>query len=352
MRIGIIGAGGVASGSHLPVLTNMPDVTIEWICDRSLSRARAVAHSYGIPSALADLSRCPEVDVALVATPVGSRSEIIPQALSLGWHVFCEKPFALTVADHDAYVAEAGRRGRQIGVGQVRRYARPTASARKLIERAFLGPVLRVVAADGFRMRGTGRSGGWHMTDPSAGGGVLAETGSHLIDQVLYILQAADVSLRACERRVHLGLELASSLTADVTTATGATVECSMDISLLDDLCNGIFVEFPGYTLRVGLGFEDSLTLVSREGELLAEFVMQDGSGSAVQGFYMEWKDFLHQCRTGERSTIDARTVRQTTALVEACLRGQDASVSAPNEPVVAVAASGSAAQEEWSGSR
>jgi predicted dehydrogenase len=274
-----------------------------------------------------------------VATPVGSRSEIIPQVLSRGWHAFCEKPFALTLADHDAYVAEAGRHGVQIGVGQVRRYARPTASARKFIERGFLGPILRVVAADGYRMRGTGRSDGWHMADPSAGGGVLAEIGSHLIDQMLYVLQATDVSLRHCKQRVHLGLELASSLTADVTTATGATVECSMEVSVLDDLCNGIFVEFPNYMLRVGLGFEDTLTLVSKEGESLADFVMQEGADSAVQGFYLEWKDFLRQCRTGERSAIDARTVRQTTALIEAGSRSQVASAAPPNEALVAAAA-------------
>jgi predicted dehydrogenase len=338
LRIGIIGAGAVSSGSHLPVLVNMPDVTIEWICDQSLPRARTVARSYRIPRAFADLSRCPEVDVVLVATPVGSRNEVIPQVLSRGWHAFCEKPFALTLADHDAYVAEAGRRGVQIGVGQVRRYAKPTVAARKFIERGFLGPILRVAAADGFHMRGTGRSDGWHMADHSAGGGVLAELGSHLIDQVLYALHATDVALRDCKQRVHLGLELASSLTADVTTATGATVECSMEVSLLDDLCNGIFVEFPSYMLRVGLAFEDTLTLVSKEGEPLADFVMHDGADSPVQGFYLEWKDFLRQCRTGERCAIDARTVRQTTALIEAGSRSQGVSVASPNEPLVAAA--------------
>jgi predicted dehydrogenase len=327
-KVGIIGAGAVTSGSHLPVLVNMPDVKVEWICDRSLPTAKAVARAYRIPEAFAQISQCPDVDVVLVATPVGSRREVIPQVLSRGWHAFCEKPFALTLADHDAYIAEAAQHGVQIGVGQVRRYAKPTASARALIQRGFLGPMLRVTAADGFRMRGTGRSGGWHMTDRSAGGGVLAETGSHLIDQVLYILGATDASLRQCLQQVHLDLELASSLIADVTTSAGATVECRMEVSVLEDLCNGVFVEFPNYMLRVGLAFEDTLTLVSRDGETLAELAMHDGADSPVQGFYLEWVDFLRQCRTGEPSAIDAVTVRQTTALIEAGAKDRQAAGS------------------------
>jgi len=322
--IGIVGAGVVTSGAHLPVLVNMPEVTVDWICDRSLGAAKAVAKSYGIAKTFSDISQCPDVDVVLVATPVGSRSAVVPAVLSRGWHAFCEKPFALTLADHEAYVGPARAANLQIGVGQVRRYAKPTASARAIIERGFLGPIQRVLAADGFHMRGTGRSGaGWHMNDRTAGGGVLAECGSHLIDQVLYLLGAtgaASASVRHCTQRVHLGLELASSLVADVATTAGP-VRCSFDVSLLDDLCNGVFIEFPSSVLRVGLAFEETLTLVTKDGDLLTELVMPEGAASPIQGFYLEWQDFLHQCRTGEPSVVDAATVAGTTALIDKARR-------------------------------
>ena len=322
--IGIIGAGVVTSGSHLPVLVNMPDVAVEWICDRSLPAANAVAKSYGIARAYGAIHECSDVDAVLVATPVGSRSAIVPEVLARGWHAFCEKPFALTLADHQAYLDEARARGLQIGVGQVRRYAKPTASARALLRHGFLGPIERVLAADGFHMRGTGRSGGWHMNDRAAGGGVLGEFGSHLIDQVLYVLGAtspAGVSVRDCTQRVHRGLELASSLVADVTTAEGQTVTCGIDVSLLEDLCNGVFVEFPTSVLRVGLGFDDTLTLLTRDGDLMTELVMSEGASTPVEAFHLEWKDFLQQCRTGTPSAIDAATVTATTALIDGASR-------------------------------
>src|SRR2546430_2174465 len=294
-RVGIVGAGVVTSGSHLPVLVNMPDVAVEWICDRSLATAEVVAQSYGVARAFGDIGQCPDVDVVLVATPVGSRNAVVPQVFERGWHAFCEKPFALSVADHQRYIAAARARGVQIGVAQVRRFARPTASARTLLRHGVLGPVIRVLAADGFRMRGTGRSGGWHMNDKAAGGGVLGEFGSHLIDQVLYILGATCASVRECTQRVHLGLELAASVVADVSTGAGPSIPCGIDVSLLDDLCNGVFIEFRDAVLRVGLAFEDSLTLLTKKGEPITAFEMHEGADSAIQGFYLEWKDFLRQ---------------------------------------------------------
>jgi predicted dehydrogenase len=333
MRLGIVGAGMVTSGSHLPVLVNMPDVTIAWVCDRAIGAARSVAKTYGIPGAFADIRECPDVDAVLVATPVGSRRAVVPAVLARGWHAFCEKPFALTLADHESYVRDARARDLQIAVGQVRRYARPTASARALVRRGVFGPIQRVLAAEGFHMRGTGRGTGWHMNDRAAGGGVIGEFGSHLIDQTLFILgaaSAASVRVRDCSQRVHLGLELASSLVADVL-VDGTPVPCSIDVSLLDDLCSGIFIEFPSVTLRVGLGFEDALSLVSKDGDVVASLSMTEGADAPVQAFYLEWKDFLQQCRTGTPGTIDAASVTATTALLDGTL----AKTVEPVQPLV-----------------
>ena len=329
MRVGVIGAGAVTSGSHLPVLANLPGVSVEWICDTSATTAAAVARSYEIGRSFDQLSHCPDVDVVLVATPVGARRAVVPEALARGWHVFAEKPFALTVDEHDFYITEALRHGVQIGVGQVRRYAQPTATARRLLQRQFFGAVLGVGASEGTRVRATGRGTGWHMTDPAAGGGVLMETGSHLVDQVLYLLDAKSVALREASQRRHLGLELASSLVADASTANGETVECCFELSMLDDLCNGVFIEFPNYVLKVGLFFEDGLSLVARDGTTLCEISMSDGVDDPTKGFVAEWRDFLEQCRGGEPSTIDAATVRHTTALIAACYeRSPDADVA------------------------
>lgn len=151
------------------------------------------------------------------------------------------------------------------------------------------------------------------------------ETGSHLVDQVLFVLGARHAALREAEQRRHLGLELASSLVADVTTGSGETVQCSIELSMLDDLCNGIFIEFPNYILKVGLFFEDSLSLVTADGETLVELIASDGSDNATAGFAAEWSDFFEQVRTGKPSPIDASTVRHTTQLIQAAYKASAA---------------------------
>jgi predicted dehydrogenase len=307
----------------------MPGVSVAWICDRSAAVAESVARAYKIPHSYSDLSHCPDVDVVLVATPVAARQTVIPQALARGWHVFSEKPFAITLAEHDGYIAEARRHSRQLGVGQVRRYAKPTASARALLRRDFLGPILRVSASEGFHMRATGRGAGWHMTDPGAGGGVLMETGSHLVDQLLYVLGARAVSLREAEQKRHLGIELAASLDADITIDNGETVPCSIELSLVEDLCNGVFIEFPNYILKVGLFFEDTLSLVTSEGETLCSLSASEGVDNPTAGFVAEWSDFLEQCRTGKPSAVDAVSVRHTTELIEAACNATQSANSA-----------------------
>jgi len=315
-KVGVVGAGSVTSGSHLPVLVNMPDVRVEWICDRSLPAAKAVARSFKIAHAYAEISQCSDVDVVLVAVPVGARKAVVPEVLSRGWHAFCEKPFAMTLAEHESYLADASRHGVQIGAALLRRYAKHTVMARKLLENQILGPVVGLSAAEGSQMRRTGRGAGWYMSDPSAGGGIFMEMGLHLIDQILFILGATRVSLRSCSQDVHRGYDLAKSLVADVETAHGTAIECDVDFSVVDDLCNGIFIEFPDQVFKVA--FEE-LSILSRDGETLCQLSASNGATSVVEGFSMEWRDFLEQCRRGEPSAVDAATVKNTTHLIESC---------------------------------
>ena len=319
LKLGIVGAGLVTSGSHLPALVNMPDIDITWICDRSLATAQRVARSYKIAQAYSEISQCPDVDVVLVAVPVGARRVVVPEVLARGWHTFCEKPFAITLAEHDAYLDAAARYGVQIGVAQTRRYTKQSMTGRSLLQRHVFGPVLGVAAAEGSRMTRTNRGAEWYVPDTAASGGMLAELGVHVVDQLMFVLGATDVAVRSSSQAVHLGLDLATSVRADVRTASGATLACGLEFSIIDDLCNGIFVEFRDGVLHLGTFLDDTITLVSREGETLCEFAMREGASTIFEAFCLEWRDFLRQCRTGTPSHADAATVRPTTALIEAC---------------------------------
>ena len=48
-RIGVIGAGGIANGVHLPSLHELDEVQITAICDLRLEKAKAAAERFGDP---------------------------------------------------------------------------------------------------------------------------------------------------------------------------------------------------------------------------------------------------------------------------------------------------------------
>jgi predicted dehydrogenase len=261
------------------------------------------------------------VDVVLVAIPVGLRERVMPTIFARHWHAFCEKPYAITLAEHDEYLAAARNNAVEAGVAYVRRFATPTVLARQLVASAPFGPIVRVSAREGFAMRGTGKAG-WYLEHPAiGGGGVLMETGSHLIDQVLTILQARDVALVSCRQHRYRGIDLASSLSADVSTVQFGSVACDFEVSMLTDMCNGIFIEFPRHVLKVDLSFEGGVELLTTDSARVCSFEPQGGADTPAKGYYLEWRAFLDQCRTGAASPVSASSARHTTALIEQCYR-------------------------------
>jgi predicted dehydrogenase len=316
VRVGIIGAGAVTGGSHLPALSRIPGVRVEWLCDRQIEAARGLAARWNVPRVFADVDACPTVDVVLVATPVATRPGIVPAVIARGMHVFCEKPFALSSEEHEHYLALASRHGVQIGVAQVRRYAAATASAAALVRTHAFGALERVAAAEGQGVHNTGRGGEWHLSDASVRTGVLLETGSHLVDQVQWITDAARVDVVDATQRKGRGIELESDLRLNITQRDGRSIAGRVQVSMLRDLANGIFLEFEHALLFVGLFFGDPLRLIDANGRAIATLEKSDGTDSPADSFVLEWADFLTQVRTGVQTRVAATTVRHTTSVI------------------------------------
>src|SRR3989442_9923327 len=95
VRIGILGAGSVVELYHLPVLRNVAGASIVWLCDTDEARARRLRRVCRGAGAYTRIEECPDVDVVLVAIPVGYRRDPLRHVFSSGWHALCEKPFAV-----------------------------------------------------------------------------------------------------------------------------------------------------------------------------------------------------------------------------------------------------------------
>lgn len=158
VTIGLIGCGSIVEGCHLPALLSIPGATIKWVCDSLAERAHRVARHWHVGQGFSKLSDCPDVDVVLVATPVGTRQEILYETTKRGWHALCEKPFATSAIEHRGMLEASDRNGVTLGAGYMRRYYWAVEQARNMVRSKVLGPLIEVVASESGNLDRTGRT--------------------------------------------------------------------------------------------------------------------------------------------------------------------------------------------------
>jgi predicted dehydrogenase len=321
IKIGLLGAGNVVREFHLPVLCATAEAEISWLCDKVEERAQKLSRAHLLSAdVFTRVEDCPDVDILLLAIPVGLRNGPLQHAFKRGWNVLCEKPFAVSLAEHDRILKQAADSGVQIGVGLLRRYYRTTLLARKLVVSGVLGDIREVWASQGTRLTRTGRSE-WYQGDlKAAGGGVLIETGSHLVDQLFAVLDVREFAIRDCAQRVIGGIDFETKAAGCLTTPNQSEISFTLALSNLKDLYSGIDIRFSHGVLKLSVSPENPI-LCALDGQPLARLQGEDGAELVSQAFYLEWTDFIRQCLDSNRykSAITADAARQTTAFIDQC---------------------------------
>lgn len=112
VRLAVIGAGGFAKGTLLPIVKSETDrFTLHSVCSRQGHTAAAAARQFGAASATTDIAGVladPGVDAVMIATRHHQHGDLVLRALEAGKHVFVEKPLCLTEAELDAIAAFYG----------------------------------------------------------------------------------------------------------------------------------------------------------------------------------------------------------------------------------------------------
>ena len=93
IRVGVVGAGGIVTSTHIPGLRRMPGVEIVAVANRSLESSRRAATELNIPRAYADweqLLKADGIDAVLIGTWPYMHRAITLAALESGRHVLCQ----------------------------------------------------------------------------------------------------------------------------------------------------------------------------------------------------------------------------------------------------------------------
>lgn len=185
MRIGVVGYGTGGRHFHVPFIEAAAGVSLAGVvarAPRTVAAVRADLPDTPIYPSLTDLLEA-GVDAVTITTPPHTRRELVLEAIAAGVHVIADKPFAPSAQAGRELEQAAKSQGVILGVFHNRRWDADVQTLRKVLADERLGQLWRLHS----RM---------DLDDPDTlefgpTGGLLRDLGSHLVDQVLWLLGPA-----------------------------------------------------------------------------------------------------------------------------------------------------------------
>ena len=331
-RVAVVGCGAVTKASLLPVLAGHERVAVTALVDRDRARAAELAGAYGLSTVLTDsasLDRA-SVDGVVLATPPAHHAPATLDLIARGFHVFVEKPMATRLDDAEAMVAAAAGQGVALSVGLYRRLLPVTRLLRGLLEGELLGRPVSVDIEEGGEYS-------WELatltvlTREGGGGGVLIDLGTHLLDQLCFLLPGTAAVKRYADN-ARGGVETDCEVDLELSTRWG-TVPAAIRLSRTRQLRGTLRVECEGGSLELLRGDFCSLLVHTKPGT-----AVDDVSGAArpvtmtaawsdereivgYKAFRNEFDDWIAAATSGREPELSGRSVLQTVRVVEECYR-------------------------------
>ena len=172
-----------------------PPVRQQVLVGRDDRAVKEAAARYGWSEAATDwrdVVQRDDVDIVDICTPGHLHADIAVAALEAGKHVLVEKPLANSIEESEAMVRaaeSAAGRGVRSMVGFNYRRVPALALAREIIARGQIGDIRQVRAGylqDWLADEDAPMT--WRLRQETAGSGALGDLGSHVVDQIQYLL--------------------------------------------------------------------------------------------------------------------------------------------------------------------
>lgn len=226
MRVGIIGAGGIAR-EHRRGYARLEGVELTGIADPSAeARGRASSEwsTWGYES-VEELLDGANPDAVSICSPPAGHVEAALTCLKRGVAVLCEKPLARNAGEASRMVEAARASDTPLGVAFCHRFHSPVAMVKEAITAGRLGRVVM------FRNRFGGKqdmAGRWFSDPDTAGGGALMDTAVHSVDLIRFLAGEPEwVSAAAVDVAGRYALEDSGILLLGIEGGAIGTIEAS-----------------------------------------------------------------------------------------------------------------------------
>ncbi len=218
VRVGMIGCGGNAR-RHAKRLLTLDGVEIVGLCDptdEALAAIREVDERLSDVPAFADYSemlRKLPMDAVEISTPHTLHYEQIIAALDAGLHVLTEKPMVCSVEHAEAVVAKVEATGLVMGVSYQRHGMAPYRYCREAIGSGAVGNCHFISCWQSQNWYGSQvPRKTWRSQMQWAGGGQLNDSGSHLLDIVLWMTALKPVEVFAYQDNLDAEVDILSAI--------------------------------------------------------------------------------------------------------------------------------------------
>ncbi|MFO7957901.1 MAG: Gfo/Idh/MocA family oxidoreductase [Candidatus Brocadiia bacterium] len=228
VRIVMIGTGGIAGG-HAKRLLAIPEVQIVALADPNPD------HIERFGRRVPELPDCPafndheemlgavDADAAVICSPHNVHCQQILDCLEAGLHVLVEKPMVCSIEDAHRVMAKEREAGRMVAISYQRHAQAEFQFIRRHIEEGSAGAVQFVSAFQGQNwLRNTRES--WRQVPEVSCGGQLNDSGSHLIDIILWVTGLTAQRVCASVETFDTPVDINSSLTVDFREGAQASI--------------------------------------------------------------------------------------------------------------------------------
>ncbi|HKV12017.1 MAG TPA: Gfo/Idh/MocA family oxidoreductase [Thermoanaerobaculia bacterium] len=317
LRLAVIGCGAVATIHHLPAIAASERVEAVVLVDADAGRAKALASRFGVAETATDYRAVVgRVDGAVIALPNNLHAPVAVDLLRQGVPVLVEKPMAVNGREADEMIAASEASGAVLAVGLDFRFFDASVFVRDLLRDGLIGPVRRFDLRQGVITRWPFASN-FILKKETAGGGVLADFGVHVLDLLLWWL--GDWTEVEYWDDAQGGLESDCDLRLTMRSGAIGTVE----ISRTRNLRNSCIFEGERATLEAGVWDSDPLIRLSIAGSeiSLAGHARKPGGDGLEfrQAFIRQIDDFASAITEKREPFVPGREGRRSLDLIDAC---------------------------------
>ena len=320
-KIALIGCGAVTSRSYLPALAEIKNANVQVLVDKNLSRAKKLAEEYGIPYASQSYRTIfDDVQLAIVALPHYLHASVTIDLLKEGIDVLVEKPMALRTEECDQMIQVAEETGTILTIGLVRRFRWSIQLVKTIIQENLIGQIVSFDIQEGDVYNWPVASD-FFLRKEKAGGGVLFDTGTHILDTLLWWF--GDVSFIEYFDDQFGGIEADCTLLLETESGAKGTIK----ISRIRTLRNTAIIRGTKATIEVGLNTNriklqicnDDLEIIGNSLHINRDFQEQ----STIDLFTAQLSEWIEVSKTRLKSIICGTEGRRSVALIEKCYRNR-----------------------------